>query len=224
LEYRGMRIEELLQARREENWLKMISWLEGQEYRDYPEAMIMDSAFQKLQNGDKVQMLLKGNFGDSVGLPLEQIYMLGFRSFDTVCRSANFNDVQNPADLVWLSQNGWIVQNYGNLDEGLKSNSSQWKQHPDGAGYYRGFWPLRGENTRVIGNYVEITHRCFVLQINRNGVSTYCDDLNNTMKEVIIRYRERIKLGEITVDQATSLLKRDYDRILREALDRARKR
>ena len=150
--------------------------------------------------------------------------MLGFRDFETVCRSANLNNVQNPENLgSWGHENGEIVQNYGNLADGSRYNDP-WKQHPDGAGYYRGFWPLHGENRNVTGNHVEITHRCFVLQISRNGVYEYCNDLNNTMKNIIIRLRERIKLGEITPTQAEPLLKREYDRILSEALDRARKK
>lgn len=230
LELRGVGSDELAKASREKNWLKMISILEGQNYTLYPEAKTIDSAFQKLQSGDKVQMLLKGNF---VGLPLDQIYMLEFRNFETVRRSANFNNVQNPTELrhggSWGAgtQNGWIVQNTtGNLEEGLRYSNSPWKQHPDGAGYYRGFWPLRWEQSdwEVLGRNVEITHRCFVLQISRNGVSDYCNNLNNTMKNIIIRLRERIKLGEITSAQAEPLLESEYNRILAEALDRARKR
>jgi len=222
LELRGERSEEVAEASQDGDWLKMVSLLEGQYFVFYPEAKILDSAFEKLQSGDKAQMLLKGNF---VGLPLEQIYILGFRNFETVCRSANFNNVQNPADLGnWSSQNGWIVQNYGNLEEGVSRYDGPWKQHPNGAGYYRGFWPLSEKNRYVIGDHVVVTRRCFVLQINRNGVNDYCNNLNNTMKGVVIRLRERIKLGEITPDQAEPLLESEYNRILAEALERARKR
>ena len=149
--------------------------------------------------------------------------MLSFRNFDTVLRSANFNDVQDPANLRgrnYDNQNGWIVDN----GESLADGSRYWKQHPDGAGYYRGFWPLREENNNVTGGYVVISHRCFVLQVTRGGVYNYCNDLNTQMQGVIIRLREKIKLGEITPDEAVPMLKRDYDRILAEALDRARRR
>ena len=223
LEFRGIRIEELLQAKREENWLKMISLLEGQDYRDYPEANVMDSAFQKLQSGDKVQMLLKGNF---VGLPLDKILILSFYTFETVCRTANFNDVQNPERLP-KNYDGHIVE-YTSLSGRI---TNEWKQHPDGVGFYRGFWPLRKENRGVTSDSVEISRRCFVygesgLTYSRGdgSIPDHCDNLNNQMKNAVIYIRERIKLGEITADQAASLLKRDYDGILAEALDRARKR
>ena len=69
----------------------------------------------------------------------------------------------------------------------------------------------------VTDDYVETVRCCFVLQSRQNGVKSYCDEVNNTMKNAVIRLRERIKLGEITANQATPLLKREYDRILAES-------
>jgi len=105
----------LAEASRKKDYLAMITLLEGSGYKDYPywpEASITDSAYQKLLSGDRVQMFLKGNF---VGLPLDQIYMLSFRNFDTVLRSANFNDVQDPTNLQGRDRKELFINNLPKL-------------------------------------------------------------------------------------------------------------
>jgi len=206
LELRGQNYEELEKAKREENWLKLISLLEGQEYSEYPEANTIDSAFQKLEDGTRVQILLKGNYA---GVPLDKICVLSFYTFDTVCRYADFYNVQNPDSVTYC---GIAIHS-----DCLGDSYGVWKQHPNGIGYYRGFWPLREIDSH--GRNCEISSRCFVLGDKLSlpywGYHAFNDKMNNA----IILIRRKIALGETTPEEAVELLRKDYDKILAEALE-----
>ena len=190
LELRGKGYDELSQAHAKKDWLTMLEILSKESYTEYPVSSDIDSAFSNLGRSG-LQMLLRGNFaGLSSSTANSTVHVVDFWNFESISTTFEF-EAGN--------------RSYSRITGFSQATVLNWTPHPDGIGYYRDWSPFQGKRYFIYGN--------------KNAIQNESKKWNTTLNNAAKEYREKIKLGEMSVNIAMDNMRRLYEKTLAEALD-----